>query len=166
MIDSLRKVAGFSLHEKRSRRPVVRGASNCLASAETLKMLPELRPAKAGSATDQDVLMVAALFVADAERVGAVHGKAATDEHPVGIVMRDADDDQGGGRRGGIAAQPCRVGAADRRWQLVGGTENFDRTLLAVIADEDADAGVLIRRQSVADRGEVLIEFVPAELFT
>ena len=65
----------------------------------------------------------------------------------------------------GIAAQPRGVGGADGYGQAVGGAENFDGAVLAVVAGGDAEVRLLVGRKGIANAGDGLDQLVPADLF-
>ena len=65
----------------------------------------------------------------------------------------------------GIAAQPFGVGGADGFGEPVGAAEDIDGAVLAVVAGGDAEVGLLVGRQRVADLGDGADELVPADLF-
>ena len=111
---------------------------NGRVSTEVLVVFPKLGPRQARRAADEDVGMILAFFVLDAFRVAVVCGEAAAGEDGIGLLGRDADDDDCGGLRGWIAAQIFGVGGADGLGEAVGGAEDFDRSILAVVAGGDS----------------------------
>src|SRR5579863_9792880 len=114
-------------------------------------LLPYLRPRFARWAAHEDVGVVLAFLVLDPEGIPVVPGKAAAGEDFVGFVLGNAEGDDGGGLRGRIAAQPRRVCGADGRRQVVGRTKNLNRALLAVVANCDAEVGLLLRGQGITN---------------
>ena len=46
---------------------------------------------------------------------------------------------------------------------MVRGSQHLDRALLAVVAYDDAQVGLLIRAEGIADRGHRLYQFLPAD---
>ena len=74
--------------------------------AEGLVFSPDIGPGTAGRAADENVGVVCALFVLDAFGVAVVPGPPAAGEDFVGVIAGDSNEDKGGGRRCGIAAQP------------------------------------------------------------
>src|SRR5215472_10597654 len=105
------------------------------------------------------------LFVFYAVRVAVVASDPARCECPFHVIVGEAKDDQGGRRWGGVAAQPRGIRTADRNREMVGGAENFDGALFAVVADHNTDTLALFGRERIADVGDVFDQFVPADLF-
>src|ERR1035438_3748622 len=72
-----------------------------LRSAEVLVLSPKLGPGQAWWAADEDVGMILAFFVAYAFGVAVVAGPATVGEDAVGLLARDSERDDRGGRWGG-----------------------------------------------------------------
>ena len=92
-------------------------------------------------------------------------GQTARGELLVGRLPGKADDNEGVRRGGGVAAEPCGIGHADGRGKAEGRAEDFDRALLAVVADNDADVWALLDGKCIADGGGRADQVFPAELF-
>src|SRR3954454_11120944 len=112
--------------------------------SEGLIVLPELRPALARSTAEKDLRVIGAFLVLDAERVAFVAHNAAARESVVGLLLAESNHDECARRRRWIAAQPCRIGEADRSGQVVGRPQQLDGALLAVVANDNAEIGSLI----------------------
>jgi hypothetical protein len=135
-------------------------------SAEVSVPLPKLGPGEARRTADKNVGVVDALLVADAFGIAVVSGPAAACEDGVGFLAAEAEHDERGGRRRWIAAQPLGVGGADGRGKAIGWAEDFDGSVLAVVAGCDAEMCALVGGKRIADAGDGSDQLVPADLFT
>ena len=108
--------------------------------------------------------MELAFFVPNAFAVAIVTREPAACEDRVGLLTREPENDERGGRRGWVSAEPFGVGCADRLGKSVGTAENFDRSVLAVVGGGDAKVCLLVGRQRIADCGDGFDELVPAKL--
>src|ERR1017187_3284606 len=136
-----------------------------ISSTEVLMVFPELGPGQARWSADEYVGMILALFVAETFGVSVVSGEAAVGEDCIGLISTETDDDECGGLRRRIAAQVFGVGGADRFWEAIGGAEDLDGSILAVVAGGDAKMRLLMGRQGVPHLTGGAYELVPAELF-
>jgi hypothetical protein len=66
-------------------------------SAEVLVAFPQLGPGFVGWSANEDIRMVVALFVVNAERVAIVASEAAAGKDSVRLVPGDSQNDEGGG---------------------------------------------------------------------
>src|ERR1039458_2124553 len=136
-----------------------------ISSTEVLMVFPELGPGQARWSADEYVGMILALFVAETFGVSVVSGEAAVGEDCIGLISTETDDDECGGLRRRIAAQVFGVGGADGLRQAIGGAEDLDGSILAVVAGGDAKMRLLIGREGVANLSDGTDEIIPAELF-
>src|ERR1700677_2513137 len=109
--------------------------------------------------------MVDTFFVFDAFGVAVVSGPATAGEDCVGLLARDSDDDERGGLRRWIAAEPFGVGGANRLGESVGATEDVNGAVLAVVAGGDAEVRLLIWLKRIANLSDGADEIVPADFF-
>src|ERR1039458_2898917 len=107
--------------------PSTRFSMAPLPSAETLILLPELGPRHARGAAHKNIGMILAFLVLNAIGIGDMAGQPARGECLLDVLTRLSKDDQSRWRRRGISAQPRRIGPADRRREVVGGTKNLRR---------------------------------------
>src|SRR5689334_12106633 len=70
----------FAGEGARATNVLTRGHLDATISTKVLELLPELRPGQAGRAADEDVRVVRAFLVVNAERIAIVAGKAAGGE--------------------------------------------------------------------------------------
>ena len=109
--------------------------------------------------------MVAGLFVVEVGRIGDGGGELAGVEELGGLVCVKANDEEAGGWRGGIAAEPEGVGAGDNGREVAGRAEDLDGAGFAVVAGEDGEVLLIGGGEGGADVVEGIDESLPAELF-
>src|ERR1039458_3339179 len=135
-----------------------------MRSAEVPMFLPQLRPRLARRPAEKNFGVVFALFVMHALGVAVVPGQAAAGEEVVGLLRGQAENDQRCRRRRGVAAQPFGVGGADRFGEGVGAAENFDGSVLAVVAGSNSEKRLLLRGQRIANLRHGSYQLIPANL--
>src|SRR5579875_2079614 len=133
------------------------------SSTERLIFLPELRPGQARAAADVDEGPPLCFLRLDAFLVVRISGHPAVRKSFVDAALPEAQHDQRPWRWVRIAAQPGRVGAADRHRHSILLPEDLYYTLRAVVAGNDSEARALLRRQAVADSSHALCDLRPAE---
>ena len=114
-------------------------------------MFPELGPTLAEVTADENIGMIAGLFVCDAEAVPRMPSHLTGGEFIFHEPTRESDDDDGFRRRNAVAALPKGVDAADGLWQSVARAIKIDSSGLTVIGAEDTQVGAIILRQRIAD---------------
>src|SRR6185312_91336 len=142
----------------------IRSENHFCMSAKVLVCPPELGPALARRTADEDVRIVIALFVVDAERVAVMPGQPARREFGIHPPLRPPDEDQRRGLLLRIGPQIKRIGQANGRRQTVSRAKILNRSRFAIIANQDTDVRRLIRWKRIANAGNGFDEFVPAEL--
>src|SRR5580700_2575393 len=97
-------------------------------------LFPHLNPRFARRTADKDPRGIDALFVANSLRVAVMSGEAAVREDLICLVGTDAQGDDCARRIGGITSQPLGVGCADGFGEAICASQNFDRTVLPIVA--------------------------------
>ena len=78
----------FAVEGARATSVLTRAQLEAGPSAKVLELLPEFRPGEARRAADEDVRVVHAFLVVNAERIAVVPSQSAGGKHPVGIAAR------------------------------------------------------------------------------